>query len=69
MQHACHLNRKKRRNDMNKTKKSSPKTSQKNAIRDLDVTPVKGGSVRGGISKLVDKSSPVLIEKCEPGKH
>jgi len=54
---------------MNKTKKSSPKTSHKNAIRDLDVTPVKGGSVRGGISKLVDKSSPVLIEKCEPGKH
>ena len=33
---------------MKKTTKKSPKASQRKAIKNLDVKPVKGGSVRGG---------------------
>ncbi len=52
---------------MKKTTKKTPKASHKRARKDLDVTPVKGGSVRGGISKVVDKSSAVLFQKCATG--
>lgn len=35
---------------MNKTTKKNPsKASQKKAVKDLGVTPAKGGAVRGGI--------------------
>jgi hypothetical protein len=38
-----------REKDMKKTAKKSPsKASQKKTIKDLDVKPAKGGSVRGG---------------------
>jgi type VI protein secretion system component Hcp len=57
------------------TKKSSSKASHRRAHKNLDVTPAKGGTVRGGdkagsgrttvgelqISKVVDKSSAVLF--------
>ena len=51
------------------TKKSPSKASHKRARKNLDVTPAKGESVRGGlgelqISKVVDKSSAVLFQKC-----
>jgi hypothetical protein len=59
-----------RRSNMKKTTKKSPsKASHKKAVKDLDVTPAKGGSVRGGlhISKVIDKSSAVLFQKTTEG--
>jgi hypothetical protein len=55
---------------MNKTtKKSASKASHKKTLKNLDVTPAKGGSVRGGlhISKVIDKSSAVLFQKTTEG--
>jgi type VI protein secretion system component Hcp len=51
------------------TKKSPSKASHKKAVKNLEVKPAKGGTVRGGrgsvadlqISKVVDKSSAVLF--------
>ncbi len=34
---------------MKKTTKKTPKASHKKAVRNLDVKPAKGGTVRGGI--------------------
>jgi type VI protein secretion system component Hcp len=54
-----------RRNDMKKTTKKSPsKASHKRARKNLDVTPAKGGTVRGGltITKHIDKASPKLYD-------
>jgi type VI protein secretion system component Hcp len=59
-----------RRSNMKKTTKKSPsKASHKKAVKDLDVTPAKGGSVRGGITKSIDKSSAVLFQNCTTGEH
>jgi hypothetical protein len=50
-----------RRNDMKKTTKKSPsKPAHKKAVKNLEVKPAKGGTVRGGVHKI-DKASPVLI--------
>ena len=41
------------RSDMKKTtKKSAPKVSQKKAVKNLDVKPAKGGTVRGGFGEI-----------------
>ena len=41
-----------RRNDVKKTTKKSPaKASKKKAVRNLEVKPAKGGTVRGGLWK------------------
>jgi type VI protein secretion system component Hcp len=55
------------------TKKSPSKASHKRARKNLDVTPVKGGSVRGGFQDIsfvhsVDKSSAVLFQGAATGK-
>jgi type VI protein secretion system component Hcp len=46
------------------TKKSPSKASHKRARKNLDVTPAKGGTVRGGltITKHIDKASPKLYD-------
>jgi type VI protein secretion system component Hcp len=56
---------------MKKTKKRSvPKASHKKTVKDLDVKPAKGGTVRGGsFTHKVDKSSAVLFQKCATGEH
>ena len=48
---------------MKKTTKKSPSKAKK-AVRNLDVKPAKGGTIRGG--KVLDKSTPLLMS--EPAK-
>ena len=52
-----------RRNDMKKTTKKSPsKASHKKAVKNLDVKPAKGGTVRGGRDDEIPKESAEEIE-------
>lgn len=52
-------------------KKATKKGAPRKSVKDLDVKPVKGGSVRGGITvaKVVDKSSATLYQTCATGVH
>ena len=53
------------------TKKSPSRASRKKTVKDLEVKPTKGGTVRGGktgfndivITKKIDKSSPILFQE------
>jgi hypothetical protein len=45
-----------RKGDMKKTtKKSASKASHKKAVKDLEVRPAKGGTVRGGGGRIPEK--------------